>query len=359
MEKTKYTNKTAVDIIFTGLIREHDLLKRSISDMVLLRKEGLINNIIISTWIGEPQKHPEILLFLKKNKIIILESEEPKDFGDGHIWGQMKSLEEGLNKSDYNRFILKTRTDVYIDPFFLRKLFSSKEKLLKISKDLPKGNIFRYKVWVPWFELTKPFFMGDECFFGHYHDLNLFVNYDCSYDKKYEINPDKAHVRRFIHPFLKDYPIFYDSLERYSKERYFKNTLKKLSHELYVELTKLTFLRKISEKNRFNILNRRLKEKRFIELLAIYYSILYSHFYIDSWSFPKQVVFREHSEPLFKSNGEDLERNFTKEMVRIPYGGQIYIYDMNFIDSLCEKRLNKTPLTIKFMNLIDKFNKDD
>lgn len=352
-------NKIAVDVIFTGLIREYDLLRKSISEMVLLRDEGLINKIIISTWTGEPQKHPEILLFLKSNKIIILESKEPKDFGDGNIWCQMKSLEEGLGKSDPNRFILKTRTDVRINPFFLRKLFSSKEKLLKITKNLPKGNIFKYKVWVPWFELTKPFFMGDECFFGHYHDLKLFINYDYSYDKKHEINPDKSHVRRFIHPFLKDYPILYDSLEKYSKERYFKNTLKKLSHDLYVELTKLTFLRKISENNRFNILNKRLNDPRFIELLATYYSILYSHFYIDSWSFPQQVVFREHSEPLFKSNGEDLEKNFTKERVRILYGGQIYVYDMNFINSFCEKRLNKTPLTIKFMNSVDKFNKND
>ena len=39
-------------------------------------------------------------------------------------------------------------------------------KVSEIKKNLPKGNIFKCKVWVPWFEIGKPFFMADECFFG-------------------------------------------------------------------------------------------------------------------------------------------------------------------------------------------------
>ncbi len=345
--------KGKVDVIFSGLIREIDIFKKSVNDLVSLRDKGLVDKIIISTWKGEFQKVPEIHSFLKDKKILIVESDEPKDRGDGNVWCQMKSLQEGLTKVSAGKFVLKTRTDVYIEPLFLEKLFSEKEKLLKITYHLPKGDIFKYKVWAPWFEITKPFFMGDECFFGYKDDLNLLVNYDPSFDKENYLGPDTTHFRRFVYPFLKDYPIFYQYINKYGNERILKNFLMKKAYNFYDFLTHFMILRNLSEKNRFNILKKRLGDYDFLKCLITYYLILYSHFYIDSSTFPEQILFKGKEKPIMKSDGLTLENNFLRERVLGgAYGGQIYIYDMYFLRGLFEEKMNQTPLFEKMKKIL-------
>jgi len=195
------------DVIFTGLVRTPDLFRKSIKEMVRLRKRGFINEIKFSTWLGEVKKYPEVNSFLKKNKIRIIESKEPKIRGSGNIWCQMKALEMGLEKTDPNRFVLKTRADVYINPIFIEKIIKEKEDLLKITKNLPNGNIFKYKIWVPYFDLKTPFYLADECFFGYRDDLKHLYHYDDSYYKDFDIGGGRGHILRFIHPFRKGYPI--------------------------------------------------------------------------------------------------------------------------------------------------------
>jgi len=346
--------KRVVDVIFCGLVRDIDSFKKSIGDLELLRKKGLVNKIILSTWIGEVQKTPELSSFLKNKKILVLESREPENRGDGNVWCQMKSLQAGLNVVNKDKFVLKTRTDVYINPDFLEKLFSEKEKILRISYHLPKGDIFEYKIWVPWFEITKPFFMGDECFFGYKGDLNLLVNYDCSFDIENYLGPDTTHIRRFVYPFLKDYPIFNEYIKNYGNERFIKNFLMKRAYSFYDFLTHFMLLRNLSEINRFNVLKKRLRDDNFLRCLAVYYMILYSHFYIDSCRFSNQILFKGKSKPILESNSTDLEDNFTrKRVLGGAYGGQIYIYDMNFLNSLIEKKMATSPLFEKMNKIID------
>jgi len=348
--------KEPVEVLFCGLVRQHDLFKKSVQEILLLKDQGLVNNIFVSTWKGELQKCPEIHDFLKNNNIIIIESDEPEDRGEGNIWCQMKSLDEGLKKIPKDKFILRTRTDIHINPDFLKKLFSEKQDLLKITHNLPKGNLFKYKIWIPWFELTKPFFMGDEAFFGLCEDLKLLINYDPCFDEKYYLGPDISHVRRFIHPFLEPYPILLDYIKEFSNERLFKTSLRKKSIKLYDFLKKFKILRKMSENNRFKVLHKRLKDPNFLNCLAAYYSILHSHFYINNHSFPNQVFFIAHEKPILMSNGKDIEKNFTKEMVGIPLGGQIYIYDMDFLNSLYEKNMNPSELANSLGQAVDRFN---
>ena len=343
-----------VDVVFCGLIRELDSFKKTIEDLTSLRKKWLVAKIILSTWKGEVQKTPDLSSFLKSKKVLVVESEEPIDRGDGNVWCQMKSLEAGLNKVSKDKFVLKTRTDVYIEPKFLEKLFSEKEKILEILYSLPKGNIFKYKIWAPWFEMTKPFFMGDECFFGYREDLVLLVNYDFSFDKENYLGPDTTHIRRFVYPFLKNYPVFNQYIEKYGNERFLKNFLMKKAYNLYDFLTHFMILRNLSEVNRFNILKKRLKDDNFLRCLAAYYMILYSHFYIDSSSFPNQILFKGKPKPILESNSSDLEDNFArKRVLGGEYGGQIYIYDMNFLKSLFKRKMNPTPLFEKLSKIID------
>ncbi len=354
--KRKNEKNLPIDVIFCGLVRDIDLFKKTINDLQSLRKKKLVDKIILSTWIGEIQKTPNLSDFLKNNKIIVLESPEPEDRGDGNVWCQMKSLQIGLTKTK-NDFVLKTRTDVYINPDFLEKLLSDKENLLKITYHLPKRDIFKYKLWAPWFEMTKPFFMGDECFFGHRDDLNLMINYDCSFDTENYLGPDTTHIRRFVYPFLKDYPAFNEYIKNYGNERFLKNFLMKKTYNLYAFLTHFKALKNISEINRFNVLKKRLKEDNFLRCLASYYMILYSHFYIDSSTFSNQILFKGKPKPILQSDGVILDNNFSrKRVLGGDYGGQIYIYDMNFLNGLFEKKMNPTPLYERMNKIIEELN---
>lgn len=345
-----------VNILFCGLIRAHDLFKKSISDMTQLRDNGLIENIYLSTWIGEIDKAPEIKELLKKSKVKIIESEEPEVGGEGNIWKQMKALDEGLKKIDKNSFILKTRSDVYINPDFLRKIFSQ-QGLFKITKNLPNGNVFKAKIWVPWYEITRPFYMADECFFGLKEDIRLLVNYENKYFSDYVLGPGGPHIMRFIHPFLEKYPVLYDSLTKYSDESELKRVIRKFSRKVF-SLDKFKFLKRLNEKNRFNLLSKRLSDESYIKYLAASYTILNSHFYISSGSFPEQVIFREHSKPKVKLNSLNWESNFSHEMARFEYGGQIYDYNEDLLNNLCDKKIEATEVSKKLLEAIDSFNQN-
>jgi hypothetical protein len=347
--------KKKVDILFCGLIRKEDLLRKSIKDMVSLRKKGLINNIIFSTWDYEVENNPEVSSFLRENGVIIIGSKEPSDWGKGNMRCQMKSLGIGLKRTEKGRFVLKTRPDVYIPLDFLEKVLPSKEKL-KITKDLPKGNIFKYKIWIPWFEITQPFFIGDEFFFGYREDLKFLADYSTIYDKDLYLGPEIHHIRRFIKPFLKQYPIFYSSLKKPSIEKSFKNFLLERSKKYYDKLTQLKTLQKISQNNRFKTLNKLLKQDNFINYLAAYYSILYSHFYIQSPAMPDHIIYKEYSKPLIKLNTTNIDENFSKKKTREPYRLLIQTHNQDFLNNLCEGKVQNTPLAKRFIKALNQFN---
>lgn len=353
-----------IDIVFTGLIREHETFKKSLIDLSELRKKGLVDKIILATWIGEPEKHQEIQNFMNSLGVTIIEEKEPevnqnspyykgKDF----VWHQMKALEAGLKNVKDGVFVLKSRSDVYINPQFIEKLVKEKEKLLKISKDLPKGNIFKYKVWVPWFELTKPFFMADECFFGLKEDLSKLYNYNKDYFEKYDLGPDVHHVMRYIDPFLDKYPIFYLSIQKFAKDKSLKNFIKRNYPKLFNKMQRSKFMRCLAERNRFNVLSSRLQNQEYVNLLAAYYYILYSHFFIDLISFKDQLVFRDFYKGVLPMSDQRVaENNFTKDKVRFPQSGMIYFYEMSFINSIFNNSLENTDLYKKILEGVNNFD---
>lgn len=352
-----------VDIIFTGLIRNPELIKKSITDFVSLRKKGLINQIIFSTWDYETDKIPEMRAFFKKNRILLIESKEPADRGRGNINCQMKSLENALEKVDKNRFILKTRADIYINPKFLEKIFQDKENILKIEKNLPNGNIFHYKIWLPYYELTKPFYLADEAYFAFYPDHKLLINYK-AYHRKYKLQAGTVHMQRWIEPFLNKYPILRDFIENhpsvgYPKENLFYRVIKRVAKK-----NRITFdvLNNITVKNRFKFLKKRLREQRYIDVLAAYYSILNSHFYINGEpinnSQNKNGLFRTTLSSLcVKINDPNLSNNFSKRNVRSHRQGQIIAFDEDFIKIIFSDKADKNDLfTRRLLNSINQFN---
>ena len=343
-----------IDVLFCGLIRLPNMFKQSIKELAELRKKKLVKKIIFSTWDYEIDKYPGIRKFFKDNKVILIESKEPKDTGPSHMWCQMLALELGLKKTSKNAFILKSRADVHIKPEFIEKLIKEKEKLLKITSSLPGGNIFKYKVWVPWYEITKPFYMADECFLAYYNDMKKLYNYDDSYDIQYGEDHGIPHIRRFMHPFLKKYPTLADSLGQKEQSPTIKYSwLHKLREKLHLHHYKI--MRNLSIYRRFRILKKELKNPKYIYALAVYYYILYSHFYIDSVSIKNPITFMEHSKPKIRFHPYNIEKNLTKKHLSFSTGNQIFNYDNELIKNTINKKLEKTKLSLKIYKALNHF----
>ena len=68
-----------------------------------------------------------------------------------------------------------------------------------------------------------------------------------------------------------------------------------------------------------------------------------------------------------ESNSSNLEDNFTRKMVLggqlkgkfVKHGGQIYIYDMNFLRGLFEKKMNPSPLFNRLIKIIDELTSSE
>ena len=195
-----------MNVIFCGQLKEPERFKRSLRDMAQLQDEGVVEQVIWSTWRGQGAFFP---------RMKVIESAEPKA-SMGHIWHQMRSLEVGLDNSRATH-ALKTRTDVYIDPDFIRSL-----------KD-ECGD----RVWIPWYQKLHPFYMADECFYGRQEDLARLVNFCEDYDGKYHVKEGPSHVRRFAHAYA------YGELRAYmdrvsTREEYMEHYYKVLRDKFYV-----------------------------------------------------------------------------------------------------------------------------
>jgi len=326
-EKLRGVLQMSANVAICGLVRTPDLLLESISDFMVLRKQNLLDQIVFSTWIGEIDQYQGLRQRLTQCGVKLLESSPPEISGPGHIWHQMKALDLGLGQLADESYVLKTRADLYIRPEFIKMLATS-EEYLQIADDGHKP-IFEKKIWIPWFEISKPFYMADECFFGLCKDLKKLVNYDASYHVLYDIDCGISHVRRFIHPFLRDHSIFYEYLQFGVQTGH-------------------------SSMKRFAILDFDLHSDIFLEYLATYYLILDRYFRVETGYVPHQIRFREHSDPTVTIDSDQFDQNFTREKSWNSRGGHIYAYDERWLRNLLSEDITRGKLVKKFHDALSR-----
>ena len=248
-------------IIITGQPR--DGLEQSFAIHQELLDEGFVENVIYSTGqrlAKKAGKHsrnfsviesppPDLQFWLEDNTLDAFNSSL------GNLWVQIEQLEAAVNLLEIERdsFILKTRADVIIPKNLIKKIFRtiSGEKV-----DCTKTGLL-YKIWNPWFDLTKPFYMADECFAANIMDLKKFINYrTLEYPRFFQ---GITHVRRNIEPFLSAYPPLRDYIENKG------DCLYKL----------------VGEKRKKTAISL-LHGDHYTLYLAIYYYILHKYFFIYS-----------------------------------------------------------------------------
>lgn len=330
------------DILICGMILINkktpspEILIKSIKDFVALRNKGKIQNIIYSTWIGEIDKFEKLREFLEKNNVKLVESREPKNYttgfenvrhaGPGNIWCQTKLLDLGLREIDNNSYVLKTRPDIYIKPKFLVRLFSDKTaEHLEIPKNV--NHIFTKKIWIPWFEITMPFHIGDECFFGLCKDLKKLMHYDASYFVLDKIYWAPAHAMRFIHPFQKSFPLL------------------KIYLKYAPDISIWTC-------ERFKVLEASLQENVYLDILAIYYYILKNYFFIETLE--SMIQFREWSDPKVIIDEHKFKENFSPKKSWAPPLGPIFGYNEQWLNNVVSGKIKGDDLYDKFYEIYKK-----
>ncbi|MDB2389801.1 hypothetical protein N9X12_01060 [Alphaproteobacteria bacterium] len=308
-----------VNVVFaSGLIRTPYRFMHSVIDFYRNKR---VSKIVLSVWIGEIDKYQGLREFLTEHKVVIIETEEPNEVTTGFINHQMVSLEKSLGLFNDNDLIFKTRCDLYIDPEFFDKLIKNADIWSHIQyKDY---SIFKNKIWVMYYELTKPFYLGDECFCGKKRDVNLLINYN-NYDETI-VGSGITHIRRYIDPFIEKFPI----LKMYIYK----------SH-------KLSF---ISDGNRFELLNQIIKTDIFIIFQYLFMQILRSNFYVEH---PDRDITTNYYYKDIKINNKKYLSNFSKDFQNCERGGQIFVFNLEMIDNLFLYKICKNEVPQLMWDLI-------
>ena len=265
-----------ISVVVTGLVRNKELFSRSLDS---LRGLAGVGDIVLSTWDTEAQENATILAeFQHKQGLKIIAVPEP-DKWSGNLLSQMKSLYVGLNQVPADSYVLKTRTDVYIEPEALRHAFEKDLALTPAQNFSQVRHPFNEKVCVWGVEATSPFYIHDLFFFGRHADISKLVNMDIRYDLLYQMSKEKIHIRRFLHPFLHEFPIF-----------------EKFLHIEHV----LGNTDKFPVEYRYAVLEKLLEDEAYILIMALYFRVVGTYFTNDwgkenvfTWSnIPDQIEFQ-------------------------------------------------------------------
>jgi|TARA_R110000803_G_scaffold86919_3_gene153479 hypothetical protein len=276
---------------------------------------GYVDEVIITCWVGEINHIKQL-----SENFTILPVEKPKmGMGFGNIWAQMSQYDKGLNfiknkeKDNEEVFVLRTRPDIYIKENFIKDIFK------EIEDNRLENEILNHKVWISYFDISKPFYMAGDCWGGNLEDMLSFVNYRSDvYTKPFQ---GISHVRIYVEPFLESYPILVD---------YLKNKMN--CCQLLVEGK--------WENRKKNILNL-YKTDFYRNLLSVYYEILNNFFIIKNEK--ESINFRYWNIP-YNPNTLVNDISFESNIRGVnPYINTfIFGYDNNFIKKYLNDEKSKT-----------------
>ncbi|MEM9064132.1 MAG: hypothetical protein AAGB51_01440 [Planctomycetota bacterium] len=315
-----------INILVTGQLRTPALFRRSLADWVALRDEGVLGRVVVATWKEDAEREPDLVRELHEQGCEVITAVPPPVRGIGHIWPQTLSLDLGLREFSSTDRVLKTRADLHIDAEFVRKL-ATDPGMHEITDQAAAFGVFGGRVWLPWFELTKPFYMADECFAGAAKDLARLINYDESYSVLYDIGCGVTHVRRFIHAFREPFGIFDRFLSRYADAGHF-------SPERWQRVEAL------------------LSDDGFLDVLASYYMVLAAFFRIEGGQ--GTITFRDWSSGVRSPGAGPMQTAFGPDQSWSKDGGHLYSYDEQWLRTVLNGKLPQDALAKRFVEAVER-----
>ncbi len=162
--------------IICGLVRDRRAFEEKINSLVQWRSEGILEETVVSTWLGELNAYEGLSKSLADKGVIVLESLEPELILSGHRIHQMKTLAYGLESCPDDAHVLKLRADLF--SFFpgIKQVLEGRVDTA-IAPDPGWPQIFNERVVVGTFLPIQPFFIGDVYFYGLRDDLKKLVTF--------------------------------------------------------------------------------------------------------------------------------------------------------------------------------------
>ncbi|MEE2746653.1 MAG: hypothetical protein VX617_07205 [Pseudomonadota bacterium] len=277
------TERKSVSVIVTGLISDPVIFSKSLINFSSISQ---ITEIWLVTWETEAEKNSIILSQWAHHYNLKVAAIPEPDKWSGNLLSQMVALYIGLGRTNTNNYVLKTRTDVYLEPEALLYVFNK-----DLSIDLPNNfaNVrtpFDEKVCVWGVEATVPFYIHDLFFFGSHNDISKLVNMDIRYDVLYKMSKEKIHIRRFLHPFIHEYPIF-----------------EKFLHIEHV----LGNTEEFPNEYRIQVLEKLLKDDMYILVLSLYYKVV-GCFFSNDWGINNVFIWRDVPQQISFQEGMSLSK---------------------------------------------------
>lgn len=189
-------------ILICGLLRDELEFRLTLAQIAELRSEGLVDGVILSTWLGEVDAIPALRAELFHTGVDIVESASAPP-STGNTWAQNKATFQGLSVVPEGANVLRMRTDRTAHLFKLfRPLFvSGPPEAVHFGHLQP---IFEKKICAQAVAASVPFYAADFAYFGYRDDLMKMVTFDGMFDVQFR--GFGAEQRLWAAPFLKAYP---------------------------------------------------------------------------------------------------------------------------------------------------------
>ena len=202
--------------VMCGSINDQFDFELTLFRLLSLRKDGVISQIVLSTWNGGVEEGLRQKLI--SHGVLIVTTEAPdfekNDFIESAYYPQAIQLRAALNVVPDDVFILKCRTDFSLDVInnLLPTIMDESSNII-VTRNV--FNIdFSYKIIVSNISLNWLFEMGDKAYFGWKADIEKMVNFE---SLKLLVNnqlpPDSLF---FVNPFIHRFKLIRDHIRKVS-----------------------------------------------------------------------------------------------------------------------------------------------
>lgn len=313
-------NSDAKILLFTGQVKSKEVVNplavfnKSLEDALALQESGELDGVIWSTWEHEEEEFVKTKLLQVPRGLNFTCISQPslEDNGLGNIKAQMSTFNSGVYLANevYSEdcLILKSRPDGYIKPDFIKKVLNLDYSLSSDAKILP------HKIWTPWFNMLKPFYLEDSFFASKASSMTKLHNTDGMFVYE-KMGQGISHIRRFIYPFLDSYPIL---------KKYISNHL-----GATFELQRNYSLEGVQGDTL----------DYFTELYATYYHIL-DKFFIIKEDGDSITHYSWHEHPFERRFRDELSFTYNSHPSSGDSGGLIYVYNKKWLSKLLSGEFN-------------------
>lgn len=187
--------------LLCGAIRSKLEFDVTLNAALDLRRTGLLDGIVVSTWHDAFKDFPELRSQLAAAGVHVVSVPQIREGGNGNTYRQHRLVQAGLEVCPSDSAILKMRSDkcVHRLRYFTDVLTRG---LAKPPETAPAYRIFRNRLAVMTASLTMPFSNSDVVFYGLKEDIRTLLHMDMTYDWVFFPGSANAEIRWFSRPFL-------------------------------------------------------------------------------------------------------------------------------------------------------------